>query len=305
MLRAAAIIPARFNSTRFPGKPLSLLKGKPVIQYVYEQTSLAKLTDAVFVATDDKRIFDAVTNFGGKAVMTSPSHASGTDRIAEAARDIDCDVIVNVQGDEPFIKPEMVDDAVKLLLDDPSVSIGTLAARIKTRRDVVNENVVKVVFNNDGFALYFSRSPIPFHRDAWKIQNTDHSLRRAQSNRPQTTDTPPSPTVNPPTSHFNKGGQRGILKGGMGGFFELQTPNSKLQTFYCFKHIGIYAYRKDVLLKFSNLPHGRLEKIEKLEQLRALENGIKIKVKETAFETIGIDTPEDLRKAEEWLNSYS
>ncbi|MBI5050774.1 MAG: 3-deoxy-manno-octulosonate cytidylyltransferase [Nitrospirae bacterium] len=254
MLRAAAIIPARFNSTRFPGKPLSLLKGKPVIQYVYEQTSLAKLTDAVFVATDDKGIFDAVTNFGGKAVMTSPSHASGTDRIAEAARDIDCDIIVNVQGDEPFIKPEMVDDVVKLLLDDPSVSIGTLAARIKTRQDVVNENVVKVVFNNDGFALYFSRSPIPFHRDEWTLQSIEHSLPR---------------------------------------------------TFYCYKHIGIYAYRKDVLLKLSKLPQTKLEKIEKLEQLRALENGIKIKVKETAFETTGIDTPEDLRRAEEWLNSYS
>ena len=244
---AVAIIPARFDSTRFPGKPLSTLNGKILIQHVYENASEAKLIDSVLVATDDQRIFDAVTTFGGKAVMTSGSHESGTDRIAEAAVDIECEVVVNVQGDEPFIRPEMIDDVVDLLYNDPKASISTLATRITGDDDITSPNVVKVVVDDDGFALYFSRSPIPYYRDDWK---------------------------------------------------DLGDIACKADDTVIFKHIGIYGYRKDDLLKFSSMPRGRLENIEKLEQLRALSSGMRIKVKETEFDTVGIDTIDDLRKAE-------
>lgn len=245
MFRAVAIIPARFGSTRFPGKPLALLKGKPVIQHVYQAVSSAGLIDAVFVATDDRRIFDVVTGFGGRAVMTSTEHTCGTERIAEVAEDIECDIIVNVQGDEPFIKPEMVDDVIKVLSDDRRAEISTLAKKTNDIKEILSPDVVKVVFDNEGFAMYFSRAPIPFYRD---------------------------------------------------------EPTSDLQTPHYYKHIGIYGYKKDVLLRFASMPQGRLELIERLEQLRALAGGIKMKVKETPYDTFGIDTLEDLERAEEWLN---
>ncbi|MBI4654611.1 MAG: 3-deoxy-manno-octulosonate cytidylyltransferase [Nitrospirae bacterium] len=267
MPRAVAIIPARFSSTRFPGKPLAILKGKPLIQHVYENAVCAKLIDAVIVATDDNRIFDAVTGFGGKAVMTSPEHFSGTDRIAEAARGIDCDIIVNIQGDEPFIKPEMVDDAVKLLYDDSRASISTLVKKITDIGEIFSKNIVKVVFDNEGFAMYFSRAPIPFYRDEWKSLKDLVSSDKSQ------------------VSSKRK-----------------NACNLHLASCNFFKHIGIYGYRKGALLKFTSLPQDRLELIEQLEQLRALASGIKIKVKETSYNTLGIDTIEDLRKAEEWLN---
>ena len=252
MPTAVAIIPARFDSTRFPGKPLATLNGKIIIQHVYEHALEAKLVDSVLVATDDQRIFDAVAAFGGKAVMTSGSHESGTDRIAEAAAGIDCGIVVNVQGDEPFIRPEMIDDVVDLLYNDTEASISTLAITITDVDDIRSPNVVKVVVGDDGFALYFSRSPIPYYRDEWK------NLGDAPFNASDT-----------------------VL----------------------FKHIGIYGYRKEALLKFSSMPRGRLENIEKLEQLRALACGMKIKVKETEFDTFGIDTIEDLRKAEGVFNN--
>ena len=278
MLRAVAIIPARFASTRLPGKPLASLKGKVLIQRVYEQASSAKLIDAVFVATDDKRIFDVVISFGGKAVMTSSGHASGTDRIAEAAKNIDCEIIVNVQGDEPFIRPEMVDDTVKLLIDDPRAAISTLAKKTTNIEEILSLNVVKVVMDNEGFAMYFSRSPIPYYRDEWQVQITDYRTclpdRQAQN------------------TDFNL-------------VFKVQTSDPRRQTFFCYKHIGIYGFRKEALLDFSLMGQGRLEMIEKLEQLRALASGMKIKVKETLYDTFGIDTVEDLRKAEEWLNLSS
>jgi len=273
MLKAVVVIPARFNSTRFPGKPLALLKEKPLIQYVYEQATSAKLIDTIIVATDDKRIFDRVSAFGGMAVMTSPEHASGTDRIAEVAKGIDCDIIVNVQGDEPFIKSQMVDDVVKILSNDPKVEISTLVKATTDIEEIFSPNVVKVVMDNEGFAMYFSRSPIPYFRDKWELQTTDH--------RVQNTDFDVTLKLRTP----------------MG-----RRPNSQLTTFYCYKHIGIYGYRKDVLLKFAEMEEGGLEKIEKLEQLRALAAGIKIKVGETVHDTFGIDTIEDLKKAEEWLN---
>jgi 3-deoxy-manno-octulosonate cytidylyltransferase (CMP-KDO synthetase) len=258
MHKAVAIIPARFNSTRFPGKPLAALKGKFIIQHVYEHVSSAKLIDSVLVATDDKRIFDAVTLFGGNAVMTSGDHASGTDRIAEAAEKIECGYVINVQGDEPFIRPEMVDEVVELLYNDDKVSISTLAKRTTDMNEIFSPDVVKVVMNQEGFAMYFSRAPIPFYRDEWKnytIQKTVESNGR-----------------------------------------------SPLQHYHCYKHIGIYGYRKNALLQFTSMSQSRLEEIEKLEQLRALESGLKIKVKETQYDTFGIDTIEDLRKAEEWQN---
>lgn len=250
-MSAIVIIPARYASTRFPGKPLALLKGIPVIQHVYQNSMNSRLADDVVVATDSETIFEKVLSFGGKAVMTSSDHASGTDRIAEVARSMNYDIIVNVQGDEPLIQYEMIDDVISVL-DDTRASIGTLAIRIKDRREIFDPHVVKVVFNREGFALYFSRAPIPYHRDEWK--DLDHF------------------TVH--DSHFT-----------------------------VFKHVGIYSYRRDVLTKLSELPLSRLELIEKLEQLRALEHGFTIKVKETINETFGVDTPEDLERIEKCLNS--
>jgi 3-deoxy-manno-octulosonate cytidylyltransferase (CMP-KDO synthetase) len=247
--KAVAIIPARYNSTRFPGKPLATLHGKTIIHRVFEQVSASNLIDSAYIATDDKRIYDEVNAFGGRAVMTSPDHTCGTDRIAEAAEDIECDIIINVQGDEPFIRPEMVDDTVKLLWEDRKASMSTLAVKIKNREDMVSPHVVKVVMDNDGYALYFSRFPVPYHRDIWE---------------------------------------------------NLEDISFDEKTTILYKHIGIYGFRKEVLMKFTAMGKSRLEDVEKLEQLRALASGLKIKVKETQYDTFGIDTIEDLRKAEEW-----
>ncbi|MCE5194973.1 MAG: 3-deoxy-manno-octulosonate cytidylyltransferase [Nitrospiraceae bacterium] len=253
-MTAIVIIPARYDSTRFPGKPLVSLKGKPIIQHVYENSRKSRLAKGVIVATDSEKIFESVNAFGGKAVMTSTTHESGTDRIAEAASSMDYDIIVNVQGDEPFIKAEMIDDVISLL-DDENASIGTLMQKITEPEEILDPNVVKVVCDSNGFAMYFSRAPIPFNRDNWK---------------------------------------------------SLSVLNLKNETEnFCFKHIGIYSYRKDVLLKISKMKPGILENIERLEQLRAMVNGIKIKVKETPFVTIGIDTPKDLERAEKWLSISS
>ena len=258
-MSAIVLIPARYASTRFPGKPLALLKGLPVIQHVYQNSMNSRLADDVMVATDSETIFEKVLSFGGKAVMTSGDHISGTDRIAEVARAMDYDIIVNVQGDEPLIQPEMIDDVISLL-DDPRASIGTLAVRIKDRREIFDANTVKVVFALDGYAFYFSRAPIPYHRDEWKDHGSHNSV---------------------------------WVKGA-----------SDLNEADCYKHIGIYSYRRDVLAQVSTLSPSRLELIEKLEQLRALEAGLTIKVKETIYETFGVDTPEDLERIEKCLNSF-
>lgn len=162
-----AVIPARYGSTRFPGKALADIKGRPMIQWVYEGARLSKLINRVIVATDDERILNAVKSFGGEAVMTSPHHATGTDRIAELAKSLDCDIIVNVQGDEPLIRPEMIDEAIAPLVQDATIPMGTLCRKIEYREEAFDPNVVKVVFDKNGFALYFSRAPIPWDRDAW------------------------------------------------------------------------------------------------------------------------------------------
>lgn len=256
-MSAIVIIPSRYASSRFPGKPLCLLSGKPMVQHVYEKAKKASLVQDVFVATDNKRIYDTVEGFGGKAIMTSDAHISGTDRIAEAVEKLQAtgcrlqaaDIIVNVQGDEPMVHPQMIDDVIGIM-DDKKASIGTLAKKIERAGEIADPNIVKVVFNAEGFALYFSRAPIPYHRDEWKD-----------------------------LKHLSHGSQS-----------------------MAYKHIGIYAYRKDVLLELSKLPSTRLEEIERLEQLRALENGFKIKVKETGLETIGVDTPIDLERVERCLS---
>ncbi len=251
MHKAVVIIPSRFDSTRFPGKALATLKGKSIIQHVYEQASRSRLAKEVYVATDDQRIYDQVRAFNGHAVMTSGAHTCGTDRIAEAAKNIECDIIVNVQGDEPFVRPDMIDDTIQLLRDNEKASMSTLCVRIDNQEDLLSPHIVKVVMDRDGYAMYFSRSPIPYYRDDWKDLNSISHV--------------PDKTV-------------------------------------LMKHIGIYGYRKNVLMDFTSMEKSGLENIEKLEQLRALSAGLKIKVKETEFNTIGIDTKEDLRKAEEWQN---
>ena len=238
------IIPARYSSTRFPGKPLSILGGKPVIQRVYEQTS--KVLNNVCVATDDERIYNKVIEFGGNAVMTRADHKSGTDRIAEAYEKIGkpYKVVINIQGDEPFIHPEQI-ESVMACFDDKDVEIATLGKRFTSMEAVQNPNSPKIVVDNRGFAMYFSRSVIPF--------------------------------------------VRGVEEGEWLGRYPF------------LKHLGLYAYRVDVLKAITALPQSSLEKAESLEQLRWLQNGFRIKIAETEFETVGIDTPEDLKRAEELL----
>lgn len=243
-MKFIGIIPARYASTRFPGKPLAMLAGKPVIQRVYEQVN--SVLGEAYVATDDQRILQAVESFGGKAVMTRSDHKSGTDRIEEAASLIgtDADVIINVQGDEPFIhKSQLL--TVCALFDDTQTQIATLGKHFDTMEAADNPNSPKIVCDVNGYALYFSRSVIPFVRGA------DHA--------------------------------------------------EWITHFPYLKHIGLYAYRRDVLTAITRLPQSPLEKAESLEQLRWLQNGYRIKVGLTDVETVGIDTPDDLLRAEEFL----
>lgn len=244
-MKFIGIIPARYASTRFPGKPLAVLGGRPVIQHVYEKVSSA-LGEA-WVATDDERIMRAVESFGGRAVMTRSDHRSGTDRIYEAATAIGttADVIINVQGDEPFVHASQLDTVCRLF-DDGQTQIATLGKRFETMEQVENPNSPKIVTDVNGYALYFSRSAIPFvrgkEREEW------------------------------------------------------------LKSFPFLKHIGLYAYRREVLAEITRLPQSPLELAESLEQLRWLQNGYRIKVGLTDVETIGIDTPEDLERAEIFLS---
>ena len=251
-MKFIAVIPARYASTRFPGKPLAVLGGKTVIQRVYEQ-AVSVLPEA-YVATDDKRIFKCVEDFGGRAVMTRADHKSGTDRIEEAVEKIeeqgarsekkDDLVVINIQGDEPFIQPSQIETLMHLF-DDPETQIGTLGKRFDTIEAVRNPNSPKIVTDRRGFALYFSRSVIPFIRGVEADEWMPH---------------------------------------------------------YPFlKHLGVYAYRREVLAEVTRLPQSALEKAESLEQLRWLENGYRIRVGLTDVETVGIDTPEDLARAEAFL----
>ncbi|GMT47833.1 MAG: 3-deoxy-manno-octulosonate cytidylyltransferase [bacterium] len=269
-MSAVVIIPARYGSTRFPGKLLSLLSGKPVIRHVYERAMTATLADSVIVATDSDKIHQTVRSFGGDAVMTSSEHPSGTDRIAEVARGADYDIIVNVQGDEPLIMGEMIDSVISLL-EDSRADMGTLVKRIEDPEEVFDPNVVKVVFDTQGFALYFSRAPIPFYRE--EFPDCRFSIDDCRLNKKKIS-----------SSQSSVGNRQSSI-------INLQLH----------KHIGIYSYRRDVLLRLTELSQSALEKAEKLEQLRALENGYRIKVGITGHETIGVDTREDMEKVERWL----
>jgi 3-deoxy-manno-octulosonate cytidylyltransferase (CMP-KDO synthetase) len=230
-----AIIPARFDSTRLPGKALADIGGRPMIEHVYRRASAARSVGVVIVATDDERICDAVEAFGGRAQMTSRTHQSGTDRLAEIAASLTADLVVNVQGDEPLIEPATIDDAIGAFRQEPSLQMSTVRRRISDRRELSDPNVTKVVVDQHGYALYFSRAPIPFTREGC----------------------PPAPA---------------------------------------WRHIGLYVYRRETLLQLTALTPTAMEESEALEQLRAIEHGIRIKTVETIHDCIGVDTPEDLER---------
>ena len=247
---AVAIIPARYDSTRLPGKPLIEIAGKPLVLWVAERALAAQTVCRVIVATDDARIFDCVTGAGFEAVMTGSNHATGTDRIAEVAHGLDAEIIVNVQGDEPLIEPETIDRAVNAVINDSEAEIATTCEPIGEVSDVLSRAVVKVVVDRDGRALNFSRGPIPFPNQAVA--------------------------------------RHGSIEAALG------SESALLSTFR--KHTGLYAYRREFLLKFAGWPQSERERAESLEQLRALERGVKIRVVEAASPSIGVDTIEDLER---------
>ena len=242
-MKVVGIIPVRYHSTRLPKKALADIGGKTMVERVYRQATKARVLEKVIVATDAKGIYKVVRGFGGEVKMTSPRHPSGTDRVAEVASRLKMpgkSIVVNIQGDAPLLAPQMINQLVKPLLDRPDLDMSALCHRIKDYRELFNPNIVKVVVDKEGFALYFSRLPLPYLRD----QET-----------------------------FN----------------------------YFYKHIGPYAYRKGFLLKFSGLPMGKLERAEKLEQLRVLENGYRIKMVETKYDCIEVDTPRDLQSVRKMI----
>lgn len=243
------IIPARYASTRFPGKPLADLCGKPMIQWVYERSAFCDAVDKVLVATDDERIAVAVRAFGGDVVMTRADHATGTDRLAEVAEHLDDELIVNVQGDEPLIDPAMIQAAVAPLQADRTIPMGTLQTPLTSLQEYRNPNVVKVVTDRAGFALYFSRAPVPYPRD-------------------------------------------------FADQLETRWPEMAAA-----KHVGLYVYRRDFLLTYPRLPETPLERLECLEQLRALEHGFRIRVATTDLTGQGVDTPQDLEEVRALLMS--
>jgi len=235
------VIPARFHSSRFEGKVLVDICGKPMIQHVWERAKQAKLLDDLIVACDDERVYNAVVKFGGNAVFTAKEHLSGSDRITEIVNPLDVKIVVNIQADEPMVRPSMINGIIEELIKDKSLVVATIVKKIERPGEIDDPNVVKVVFDKNNFALYFSRSAIPFIREG-----------RSQ-----------------------------------------ELP------FY--KHIGLYAYTKDFLFTYKNLSNSKLEELEKLEQLRVLEHGYKIKVVETQFDTFGVDVPEDLEQVKKYI----
>ncbi|MBU0759900.1 MAG: 3-deoxy-manno-octulosonate cytidylyltransferase [Candidatus Omnitrophica bacterium] len=238
------IIPARYGATRFEGKLLADLCGKPVIQHTWENAKKSRSIEDLLIATDDKRIYNTAKGFGAKAVYTSKAHKSGSDRLTEIASQFEAKIIVNIQADEPLLHPSMIDNIVDPLLRDKDIQMATLCHKIESEHELFDRNTVKVVLDRKGFALYFSRAAIPYK------PRSIHNGNRISN---------------------------------------------------CYKHIGLYAYTRDFLFTFKSLPQSTLEKIEKLEQLRVIENGYKIKVVETKYDTVGIDTPEDLARARELI----
>jgi 3-deoxy-manno-octulosonate cytidylyltransferase (CMP-KDO synthetase) len=241
-MKAIGVIPARFASTRFPGKVLALIQGKPMIEHVWNRAKGCRELNDLLIACDDEKVLKTAQGFGAKAVMTRPEHPSGSDRIAEAVDRLDFDIVVNIQGDEPFIESRVIDGLVTALKTDAKASMATVIKEIKDDADIKNPNVVKVVIDKNQYALYFSRAPIPYDRNA---------------------------TRQPGTKYF--------------------------------KHLGLYAYRKDFLMAYKDWPKSKLEETEQLEQLRVLEAGHKIKTIETDVETLAVDTPEDLAKIERFV----
>ncbi|MDP2923219.1 MAG: 3-deoxy-manno-octulosonate cytidylyltransferase [Candidatus Omnitrophota bacterium] len=238
------VIPARYQSTRLPFKLTRQLLGRPLIQWVWEKASAAHLLDSLIVACDDQKIKEVAEGFGANVVMTSLQHTSGTDRVAEAVRDIDAKIVINIQADEPLMHPSTIDSLAETMLADPNLVMATVCKKLDNENEINNPNVVKVICDKDGFAIYFSRSVLPYYRDSNAIKT-------------------------------------------------------------CYKHLGIYAYTKDFLYTFKNLPSSYLEEAERLEQLRAIEAGYKIKVIETKFDSIGVDTEEDLQKLEAMLKEHT
>ncbi|MCK9595067.1 MAG: 3-deoxy-manno-octulosonate cytidylyltransferase [Candidatus Omnitrophica bacterium] len=236
------IIPARFSSTRFEAKVLADIFGKPMIQHVWERARQSLLLDELIIACDNERVAEIARGFGAKVVFTAKGHVSGTDRIAEVVNPLDFKVVINIQGDEPLVHTTMIDNVASFLLNSPEIGMATIMKKIEDPAQITDPNVVKVVVDKNNFALYFSRSTIPF-----------------------------------------------------------LAANSDVKNPVYFKHIGLYGYSKDFLFTFKNLTVSSLEKVEKLEQLRVLEEGYKIKVIETKYESIGVDTPEDLEKVKEYL----
>lgn len=254
-MKSIGVIPARYKSVRFPGKPLALLGGKPLIQHVHERAGRSRL-DRILVATDDLRIRTAAEQFGAEVIMTSPDAPSGTDRIIEAVAHLDCDIVVNIQGDEPFIDPRGIDECLDVLAECPDVGVATLAERIRDPKPLADPNVVKVVDDFEHNALYFSRSLIPYPRD---LQMPEGGVDLEQA----------------------------------------------VRRMVFLKHVGLYAYRKSALEKFASLPPSPLEMIEKLEQLRILQSGSRIRIVEIESASINVDTPEDLTAAARWLEKQN
>lgn len=244
-MKVVAVIPARYGSTRFPGKALAPIAGKAMVQHVYERARAAKQVSRAVIATDDERILQAAVAFNGDAMMTRTEHRSGTERVAEVAAHVEADVYLNVQGDEPLIEPAAIDALVAAMAEDESVKVATLCVPIAEPSDIMDPNVVKVVVDFQGDALYFSRAPVPWVRDSKQVVESQHK-----------------------------------------------------------KHLGLYGFRREALLEFPTLPPGELEKLEQLEQLRLLENGYKIRVVETKYNSVGVDVPEDVARVEELLSKF-
>lgn len=259
-MNAIGVIPARWGSSRFEGKVLADINGKPLIQHVWEGAKKARLLDDLIIATDDERVVKAVEEFGGKVCFTSPQQPSGTDRISEVINPIDVNIVVNIQGDEPLIKGIMIDSLISALMEEKEAEMATLIKKVTNKDDVLNPNVVKVVVDRKGYALYFSRSPIPYVRDDHPVNIFDPST----------------------------------------WFYHYRIDEGKLNMGF-YKHVGLYAYTKNFLFTYKNLPFSKLENAEKLEQLRVLESGFKIRTVETDVDTIGVDTPEDLEKVKKQL----
>lgn len=246
-MKIVAVIPARWSSTRLKGKVLADINGKPMIQHVWERVKKAHEVDEVIVASDKEKVLKAVESFGGTAMFTSPEQPSGTDRLAEVAGSVEADVFINIQADEPMIHPLMVDELAQVFQYERNVQMATLIKRINDPGEIADPNVVKAVVDRKGYALYFSRSPIPY-------------------------------------------------------IWDKQSGSEDISGRY-FKHIGLYSYTKDFLFTYTNLPKSTLEEEEKLEQLRALEHGYKIRTIQTQYETIGVDTQEDLERVREVMAS--